>query len=277
MDVIFYYMCLNERYCVYCLENGYCRCCLTSVYTFLIQRILFQQLKKQDTKNNLNLVKPEVVISIPRKSGNQPGFFVCRLWKFYSSYHPIFIFKKIFFISQGSFRSFIVCIKTKNNSNHIHSIENQAVLRSEPLSAAICQYQPIFDISSISNQIFFSKVRLLHRVKRKFHYIPQNHIRKQKKILEVIDTKFNRMALPDSPSHFTNGYEEDPIFQKSHYTQDISEQMRVPKRIRATGEVYDDFDNMHGGMNGWHNSQNKIDMTVPDRIMVMGQDQHFGK
>jgi len=83
------------------------------------------------------------------------------------------------------------------------------------------------------------------------------------------------MALPDSPSHFnyTNGYEEDPIFQKSHYTQDISEQMRVPKRIRATGEVYEDFDNM----NGWNPYQHdKIDMTVPDRIMVMGQDQHFG-
>lgn len=83
------------------------------------------------------------------------------------------------------------------------------------------------------------------------------------------------MALPDSPSHFNNGYEEDPIFQKSHYTQDISEQMRVPKRIRATGEIYDDFDTMNGGSNHW-NYQDKIDMTVPDRIMVIGQDQHLG-
>lgn len=86
------------------------------------------------------------------------------------------------------------------------------------------------------------------------------------------------MALPDSPSHFRNGYEEDPIFQKSHYTQDISEQMRVPKRICGTGEVYDDFDNMNGGSNGWnHYQHDKLDMTVPDRIMVIGQDQHFGK
>lgn len=85
------------------------------------------------------------------------------------------------------------------------------------------------------------------------------------------------MALPDSPSHFTNGYEEDPIFLKSHYTQDISEQMRVPKRIRATGETYDDFEHMsNGGSHQWQ-YQDKINMTVPDRIMVIGQDQHLGK
>ncbi|KAJ6635586.1 Transport and Golgi organization protein 11 [Pseudolycoriella hygida] len=77
---------------------------------------------------------------------------------------------------------------------------------------------------------------------------------------------------------FGNGYEEDPIFQKSHYTQDISEQMRVPKRIHATGEHYDDLEQFpfnNGGSNHW-NYQDKIDMTVPDRIVVMGQDQHLG-
>ncbi len=85
------------------------------------------------------------------------------------------------------------------------------------------------------------------------------------------------MARPGSPG-FGNGYEEDPIFQKSHYTQDINEQMRVPKRIRATGEYYDDFDHFpynNGGSNHY-NYQDKIDMTVPDRIVVMGQDQHLG-
>lgn len=86
------------------------------------------------------------------------------------------------------------------------------------------------------------------------------------------------MARPGSPSNFTNGYEEDPIFAKSHYTQDISEQMRVPKRIKATGEYYDDYDlNIpNGGSNHW-NYHDKIDMTVPDRIMVIGQDQHLGE
>lgn len=85
------------------------------------------------------------------------------------------------------------------------------------------------------------------------------------------------MAATDSPSAFTNGYEEDPIFEKSHYTQDISEQMRVPKRIKATGEFFDEFDVPHtNGMN-WNNYNDKIDMIVPDRIMVMGQEQHLGK
>lgn len=85
------------------------------------------------------------------------------------------------------------------------------------------------------------------------------------------------MAAPDSPSAFTNGYEEDPIFEKSHYTQDISEQMRVPKRIKATGEFFDDSDvPLINGMN-WNNYNDKIDMTVPDRIMVIGEEQHLGK
>lgn len=86
------------------------------------------------------------------------------------------------------------------------------------------------------------------------------------------------MALSGSPTNYGNGYEEDPIFQKSHYTQDISEQMRVPKRIKATGEYYDDFDmplGNGGGSNHW-NYHDKIDMTVPDRIMVIGQEQHLG-
>lgn len=82
--------------------------------------------------------------------------------------------------------------------------------------------------------------------------------------------------MPGSPSSF-NGYEPDPIFEKSHYTQDISEQMRVPKRIKATGEYYDDFDLPLGGTNGMSNWTEKIDMTVPDRIMVIGQEQTLGK
>ena len=60
--------------------------------------------------------------------------------------------------------------------------------------------------------------------------------------------------------------------------QDISEQMRVPKRIKATGEYYDDLDNLplsNGNSNHW-NYHDKIDMTVPDRIVVIGQDQHLG-
>lgn len=85
------------------------------------------------------------------------------------------------------------------------------------------------------------------------------------------------MEQPGSPG-YSNGYEEDPIFQNSHYTQDISEQMRVPKRIKATGEFYDDLDHMPHSNGQWNSYQdNKYNMTVPDRIVVIGQDQHLGK
>lgn len=84
------------------------------------------------------------------------------------------------------------------------------------------------------------------------------------------------MANPMSPSHF-NGYENDPIFQTTTYTQDISEQMRVPKRIKATGGGNDDEDYMthNGAMNSW-NYHEKFDMTVPERIIVAGYGQHSG-
>lgn len=94
------------------------------------------------------------------------------------------------------------------------------------------------------------------------------------KALQIKSNQFN-MSISGSPAF---SYEEDPIFQKSHYTQDISEQMRVPKRIKATGEYYDDYDlpSMNGNSDHW-NYRDKIDMTVPDRIMVIGQEQHLGK
>lgn len=85
------------------------------------------------------------------------------------------------------------------------------------------------------------------------------------------------MEQPGS-QHYSNGYEEDPIFENSHYTQDISEQMRVPKRIKATGEYYDDLDHLPQSNGNWNNyPDSKYNMTVPDRIVVIGQDQHLGK
>ncbi|CAD7088178.1 unnamed protein product [Hermetia illucens] len=85
------------------------------------------------------------------------------------------------------------------------------------------------------------------------------------------------MANPQSPSHF-NGYEDDPLLIEANFTQDISEKMRVPKRIKATGEYSDEdtlLSNQNGIMNSW-NYSDKISMNVPDRIVVIGQDQHLG-
>lgn len=70
------------------------------------------------------------------------------------------------------------------------------------------------------------------------------------------------------------------MYQNAAFTHDISEQMRVPKRIRATGGSYFDdepelLSNGNGEINSW-NYHNKIEMNVPDRIVVLGQDQHLG-
>lgn len=88
------------------------------------------------------------------------------------------------------------------------------------------------------------------------------------------------MALSTSPTSIAS-YEDDPLYHSSHYTKDISEQMRVPKRIKGTGEYYEEQDiwangNANGNSNAW-NYQDNFDMTVPDRIVVIGQEQHHGK
>lgn len=85
------------------------------------------------------------------------------------------------------------------------------------------------------------------------------------------------MARSGSPGGFSN-YEDDSLFQNAAYTHDISEQMRVPKRIRATGGYFEEHEllsNGNGEINSW-NYRDKIEMNVPDRIVVLGQDQHLG-
>ncbi|CAO1401759.1 unnamed protein product [Diamesa serratosioi] len=68
-------------------------------------------------------------------------------------------------------------------------------------------------------------------------------------------------------------------YMNAKFSEVINDQMRVPKRIRATGEGY--FDDHHellgngNAMNSW-NYHEKLDMNVPDRIVVIGQDQHLG-
>lgn len=86
------------------------------------------------------------------------------------------------------------------------------------------------------------------------------------------------MARSVSPGGYSN-YEDDSLFQNAAFTHDISEQMRVPKRIRATGGYFDEHEllsNGNGEINSW-NYSDKIEMNVPDRIVVLGQDQHLGK
>jgi mitochondrial fission factor len=68
-------------------------------------------------------------------------------------------------------------------------------------------------------------------------------------------------------------YEEE--YNNANYAHLINEQMRVPKRIKATGEYYDEHEHNNGYL-PW-NYQDKIEMNVPERIVVTGSNQTLGK
>lgn len=60
------------------------------------------------------------------------------------------------------------------------------------------------------------------------------------------------------------------------YTRLISHNMTVPQRIKATGDILDDENTPNGMSGGWDYANEKFDMKVPERILVVGQDQHIG-
>ncbi|KAL4720179.1 hypothetical protein ACJJTC_009936 [Scirpophaga incertulas] len=55
------------------------------------------------------------------------------------------------------------------------------------------------------------------------------------------------------------------------YARLISHNMTVPQRIKATGDIVDE----DSVPNGWDYANEKFDMKVPERILVVGQDQHI--
>lgn len=84
------------------------------------------------------------------------------------------------------------------------------------------------------------------------------------------------MVTPQSPTRMFNGLDED-IYNDAKFAHEINDRMRVPKRIKATGEYSDEdllLSNQNGIINSW-NYQDKISMNVPDRIVVLGHDQHL--
>lgn len=87
------------------------------------------------------------------------------------------------------------------------------------------------------------------------------------------------MVTPQSPTrHMFNGLDEDVIYNEAKFAHEINDKMRVPKRIKATGEFSDEdllLSNQNGIINSW-NYHDKIDMNVPDRIVVLGHDRHLG-
>lgn len=84
-----------------------------------------------------------------------------------------------------------------------------------------------------------------------------------------------------SPTNY--GFEGDPLleaYMNAKFSEEISEKMKVPKRIIMSSSHEMEGDNheiLNGnGMNSW-NYYEKLNMTVPDRIVVIGQDQHLGE
>lgn len=76
------------------------------------------------------------------------------------------------------------------------------------------------------------------------------------------------MSTLSSPARFAPDF--DGIYDPN-FTVDISNRMRVPRRIRVTGnddDVATDFSRPA--------EHHKLEMTVPGRILVTGQDTHVG-
>lgn len=77
-----------------------------------------------------------------------------------------------------------------------------------------------------------------------------------------------RMSSDASPIHFKDM--EDAFITDAHFKVDISQKMKVPDKISFNTSV-----NMNGAAPpGWTEN---INMQVPDRILVAGQDQHVGR
>lgn len=76
------------------------------------------------------------------------------------------------------------------------------------------------------------------------------------------------MSANTSPARFIES--DDTYLSDANFKADISRKMRVPNKISMgdyDGEI----------PNGWSNNYSNINMQVPERILVAGQDQHIGK
>lgn len=100
-----------------------------------------------------------------------------------------------------------------------------------------------------------------------------------RKILQEKNKYLIKMSF-SSPSPTNYGFEGDPMmeaYMNAKFSEEISEKMKVPKRLGANGFEMDPHEILNGnGMNSW-NYYEKHEMTVPDRIVVIGQDQHLGE
>lgn len=73
------------------------------------------------------------------------------------------------------------------------------------------------------------------------------------------------MSANTSPSHYT----EDAFVTDANFKVEINQKMKVPDKISFNNDINE------LNQNGW--IRDNIDMQVPERIVLMGQDRHVGK
>nr|CAG4647174.1 EOG090X08OG [Megafenestra aurita]SVE92477.1 EOG090X08OG [Megafenestra aurita] len=75
---------------------------------------------------------------------------------------------------------------------------------------------------------------------------------------------------------YSNGH--DDLYDNSAFTAEMSSKMQVPKRIRVLGGSDDEDKLGQGSFSTRYSAKadSKYDMKVPERILVVGQDQHIG-
>ncbi|XP_015176785.1 PREDICTED: transport and Golgi organization protein 11 isoform X1 [Polistes dominula] len=93
--------------------------------------------------------------------------------------------------------------------------------------------------------------------------------------MHIVSSYFSvTMSKTHIPARF-NG--EADNFYDPNFTLDVNKRMRVPKSIRVNGDYTDeDISTMNGSAWNQANSNEKLEMHVPDRILVVGQEQHIG-
>jgi hypothetical protein len=75
------------------------------------------------------------------------------------------------------------------------------------------------------------------------------------------------MSKAASPTRFSGELDH---FYDPNFTADISQKMTVPKRIRVDGESGDDQSSNGSNWNAVLGKE-KLDMRVPERILVVGK------
>ncbi|XP_011864576.1 PREDICTED: transport and Golgi organization protein 11 isoform X2 [Vollenhovia emeryi] len=82
------------------------------------------------------------------------------------------------------------------------------------------------------------------------------------------------MSKTHSPTHF-NG--DTDSFYDPNFPADINARMRVPRSIRVNGDcLEEDIAVTNRTMWSQIPAMEKLEMHVPDRILVVGQEQHVG-